>query len=67
MRAHQIMTRKVITVKADTSFLDAANLMLQHHISGIPVIDELGRLIGIVSEGDFMRRSEIGTQGPRIR
>ena len=50
------MTRKVITVKADTSILDAANLMLQHQISVIPVIDQLGRLIGIVSEGGFMRR-----------
>ena len=67
MRAHQVMTRKVITVKADTPVLDAANLMLQHHISGLPVVDETGRLIGVVSEGDFVRRSEIGTQRPRIR
>jgi CBS domain-containing protein len=67
MRAHQIMTRKVITVKADTPVLDAANLMLQHHISGLPVVDETGRLIGMVSEGDFIRRSETGTQRPRIR
>ena len=67
MRAHQIMTRKVITAKADTTILDAANLMLQQHISGLPVVDETGRLIGIVSEGDFIRRSEIGTQTPRIR
>ena len=67
MRAHQIMTRKVITVKADTSIRDAADLMLQHHISGLPVVDVTGKLLGIVSEGDFMRRGEIGTQGPRIR
>lgn len=67
MRAHQIMTRKVITVKADTSIRDAANLMLQKHISGLPVVDEAGRLIGMVSEGDFIRRVEIGTQTPRIR
>jgi len=67
MRAHQIMTRNVITVKADTPVLDAANLMLHHHISGLPVFDETGRLIGMVSEGDFVRRSEIGTQRPRIR
>src|SRR6476660_9774434 len=67
MRAHQIMTRKVITVKADTPDLAAANLMLQHHISCLPVVDETGRLIGMVSEGDFVRRSEIGTQRPRIR
>lgn len=67
MRAHQIMTRKVITVKADTPILEAANRMLQHCISGLPVVDNTGRLLGIISEGDFMRRSEIGTQGPRIR
>ena len=67
MRAHQIMTRKVTTVKADTPVLDAANLMLQHHISCLPVVDETGRLIGMVSVGDFVRRSEIGTQRPRIR
>ncbi|MDO9564439.1 MAG: CBS domain-containing protein [Bradyrhizobium sp.] len=67
MRAHQIMTRKVITVKADTSIREAADLMLQQHISGLPVVDDTGKLIGVVSEGDFMRRGEIGTQGPRIR
>ena len=67
MRAHQIMTRKVTTVKADTPILEAANLMLHQHISGLPVVDETGRLIGIVSEGDFIRRSEIGTQRRRGR
>ena len=67
MRAHHIMTRKVTTVKADTPILDAANLMLQQHISGLPVVDETGKLIGMVSEGDFIRRSEIGTQRLRIR
>ena len=67
MRAHHVMTRNVITVKADTPIRDAANLMLQQHISGLPVVDEAGRLIGMVSEGDFIRRSEIGTQRQRIR
>ena len=67
MRAHQIMTRNVITVKADTSIQEAANLMLQRHISGLPVVDDSGKLLGVISEGDFMHRSEIGTQGPRIR
>jgi CBS domain-containing protein len=67
MRAHQIMTRKVTTVKADTPILEAANLMLQQHVSGLPVVDEAGKLIGIISEGDFIRRSEIGTQKARGR
>jgi CBS domain-containing protein len=65
MRAHQIMTHQVITVSPETSTLDAANIMLRHHISGLPVLDSSGALIGIVSEGDFLRRTEIGTQRKR--
>jgi CBS domain-containing protein len=67
MRAHQIMTRPVITVSPDTTILEAANLMLQRHISGLPVVDAAGKLVGIVSESDFIRRSEIGTQRKRNR
>ena len=67
MRAHQIMTRKVISVKPDTSIADAANTMLQQHISGLPVVDEAGKLVGIISEGDFIRRAEIGTEQKRGR
>ncbi|MGA2290355.1 CBS domain-containing protein [Bradyrhizobium sp.] len=67
MRAHQIMTRAVITVTPDTKIADAANIMLQKHVSGLPVIDASGKLVGIVSEGDFIRRSEIGTQRRRSR
>lgn len=62
MRAHQIMTRSVTTVLPDATILEAANLMLQRHISGLPVVDAAGKLVGIVSEGDFIRRAEIGTQ-----
>src|SRR5262249_35399012 len=67
MRAHQIMTRSVITVAPETTIVDAANLMLQRHVSGLPVVDASGKLVGIVSEGDFIRRSEIGTQRKRGR
>jgi CBS domain-containing protein len=65
MRAHQIMTRPVITVTPETAVVDAANTMLQKHVSGLPVVDAKGKLVGIVSEGDFIRRSEIGTQRKR--
>ena len=41
--------------------------MLKHHVSGLPVVDGAGGLVGIVSEGDFLRRSEIGTQRRRGR
>ena len=67
MRAHQIMTRSVITIAPDATILEAANTMLQHHVSGLPVVDAAGKLVGIVSEGDFIRRSEIGTQRKRGR
>jgi CBS domain-containing protein len=67
MRAHQIMTRHVITVTPGTSIVEAAKLMLDNHLSGLPVVDGGGKLIGIVSEGDFLRRSEIGTQRKRPR
>jgi len=67
MRAHQIMTRKVITVGPDTSIAEAAATMLKNHVSGLPVVDAAGKLIGIVSEGDFIRRAEIGTQRTRSR
>lgn len=61
MRAHQIMTKDVITVTPHTSIEEAAKIMLQTHISGLPVLDDAGKLVGIVSESDFLRRSEIGT------
>ena len=66
MRAHQIMTRPVITVSPETTVVEAANTMLQRHVSGLPVVDA-GKLVGIISEGDFIRRSEIGTQRKRGR
>jgi CBS domain-containing protein len=67
MRAHQIMTRSVISVTPDTSIIEAAAIMLKRHVSGLPVVDAAGKLVGIVSEGDFIRRGEIGTQRKRGR
>jgi CBS domain-containing protein len=67
MRADQIMTRAVITIRQEDTIFDAAKKMLQHHISGLPVVDAAGALTGIISEGDFLRRVEIGTQKRRGR
>jgi CBS-domain-containing membrane protein len=67
MRAHQIMTQRVITVSPETSILDAADIMLKNRVSGLPVVSATGELVGIVSEGDFLHRSEIGTQRKRSR
>ena len=67
MRAHQIMTRPVYSVLPEATIAEAANIMLQRHISGLPVVDAAGKMVGIVSEGDLIRRSEIGTQRKRGR
>ena len=61
MRAHQIMTKDVITVTPHTRVEDAAKIMLRNHISGLPVQNDAGNVVGIVSQSDFLRRSEIGT------
>ena len=65
MRAYQIMTPRLVTVRADTPIAEAAELMLTKRISGLPVVDAAGKLVGIVSEGDFIRRGEIGTRHRR--
>src|SRR5215471_6494366 len=67
MKAKDVMTPHVLSVAPDTSISVAARLMLQNRISGLPVIDEKGTLVGIVTEGDFLRRSETGTERKRPR
>lgn len=67
MRAHQIMSRRVITIRPDASIADAIKVMLAHHISGLPVMDSTGKLAGILCESDFLRRAEIGTEHARNR
>jgi CBS domain-containing protein len=67
MKAHQIMTRKVITIAPEALISDAARLMIDYHVSGLPVVDDAGRLVGIVTERDFLRRQEVGTQRKRPR
>ncbi len=56
------MTRAVVAVQADSLLTDAVHLMLTHGISGLPVLDKQGRLVGMVTEGDLLRRTETGTE-----
>ena len=65
MRVKDAMTPNVICIGADEPVLKAARLMLQNRISGLPVVDKDGELIGMVTEGDFLRRGELGTQRQR--
>jgi len=61
MKATDVMVFNVITVDVNATVGDTAAILLNNHISGAPVVDEKGGLVGIVSEGDLMRRPEIGT------
>jgi CBS-domain-containing membrane protein len=61
MKAADVMVSNVITVGVNATIGDVAAILLNNHISGAPVVDEKGGLVGIVSEGDLMRRPEIGT------
>lgn len=67
MNAEDVMTRKVISIDPGATVLQAARMMLQHHISGLPVIDSSGTLVGVLSEGDFLRRRETHTERHRSR
>jgi len=61
MNAREIMSRRVITVTPETTIEEAIRLMLDHRISGLPVVEADGALAGIVTEGDLLRRFETGT------
>jgi CBS domain-containing protein len=61
MNAADVMTRHVISIAPDAPLEDAVQLMLDRRISGIFVVDASGHLCGVVTEGDLLRRSELGT------
>jgi len=67
MKAGDIMSTKVVTVSPSTSVRDVAELMVEKHVSGLPVLNDNGTLVGMVSEGDLLRRPEIGTEKQRRR
>jgi CBS-domain-containing membrane protein len=67
MNVSDVMTPNVLSVPPDASVAEAAQLMLQKRISGVPVINDHGSLVGIVTEGDFLRRAETGTGRRRPR
>jgi CBS domain-containing protein len=67
MRAADVMTRTVITTTAEASIEEVARLMVLHRFSGVPVIDAQGCVIGMITEGDLLRRAEIDTKKPHSR
>lgn len=56
MKAQDIMTREIITVRWNATIGDIAELLIRHGISGVPVVDDGGALLGIVSEGDLLHK-----------
>lgn len=63
MNAADVMTRSVIAINQDAPLSQAVRLMLDGRISGMPVVDGLGRPVGMLTEGDLLRRAETGTAG----
>jgi CBS domain-containing protein len=67
VNAADVMTRSILSVTPDAPLVEAIRLMLDNHVSGLPVIDETGQLVGILTEGDLLRRGETGTERQRPR
>ncbi|BAI74342.1 hypothetical protein AZL_a08110 (plasmid) [Azospirillum sp. B510] len=65
MKAIDLMTPRVITIGPEETIAEAARKMLANNISGMPVVDAAGKVVGIISEGDLLRRVELGTERHR--
>jgi CBS domain-containing protein len=65
MRALDVMTETVISVKPEMTVREAAKVLMDHGISGAPVIDDDGSVVGILSEGDLIHRAELETEERR--
>jgi CBS domain-containing protein len=62
MQARDVMVSPVITAKKSTTVREVAKLLLEKRISAVPVVDSVGKLVGIATESDLMRRTEAGTE-----
>jgi CBS domain-containing protein len=65
MNAADVMTRRVLSVGPDATLSEAVGLMLKNGVSGLPVVDGSGALVGMLTEGDLLRRVETGTERKR--
>jgi CBS domain-containing protein len=66
MKAADVMTRDIVTVGPETPLADAIRLMLERRVSGLPVVDGAGQLVGLLTEGDLLHRAETGTDTVRL-
>ena len=65
MQASDVMTRNIVSIRREASIREAIRLMLDNNVSGLPVVDATGKVVGILTEGDLLRRSEIATEKHR--
>ncbi|HSJ41870.1 MAG TPA: CBS domain-containing protein [Xanthobacteraceae bacterium] len=65
MNASDLMTREVVSIRPEAGILEALRLMLDRRISGLPIVDAGGMLVGILTEGDLLRRAELHTEPQR--
>ena len=63
MRARELMSTPVITVRPEATLKEVAEQMATHRVSGVPVVDEAGLLVGIVAESDILAKLEDGQKG----
>jgi CBS domain-containing protein len=63
MNVSDVMTKAPVIVRSDAYLQEAAALMVEHRVSGLPVLDDTGTLVGLLTEGDLIRRAELGTAG----
>jgi acetoin utilization protein AcuB len=55
LKISDIMTHNVLTINQDTPIEDAANLMVTHKIGGVPIVDDSGKVVGVITETDIFR------------
>ncbi len=67
MRADEVMTRNPTTIAPEASVAEAVRLMLEARVSGLPVVEANGRLVGVITEGDLLARAELGTEKKRAK
>ena len=67
MEARQVMTSPILTISPGASLRQAIEMMLERRVSGLPVVNEIGQLVGMISEGDLLHRSELGTEKHRSK
>jgi CBS domain-containing protein len=64
MQARDVMVSPVITARKSATVREVAQILVEKRISAVPVVDNVGKLVGIVTESDLMRRAEAGTEHP---